>query len=137
MTPVDHRKDFPMLSKTMHGNPLVYLDSAATAQKPQVVIDTLNDFYANHYATVHRAIYQLASYATRGLKLPAPRHSTTSMPKGKRRSSSPVVQRSRSTSWPIHSARHSLSPVMKLFYRPFNITPILFPGRSCAKIEEQ
>ncbi|WP_068470732.1 cysteine desulfurase [Candidatus Protochlamydia phocaeensis] len=54
------RQDFPMLSKTMHGKPLVYLDSAATSQKPQVVIDTITDFYRNHYGTVHRAVYELA-----------------------------------------------------------------------------
>lgn len=54
-----------MLSKTMHGKPLIYFDSAATAQKPQVVIDTLADFYQNHYGTVHRAIYELSLISTR------------------------------------------------------------------------
>ncbi|MBA2728125.1 MAG: cysteine desulfurase [Parachlamydiaceae bacterium] len=59
------RQDFPMLRKCMHGHPLVYLDSAATAQKPQAVIDTITDFYQNHYGTVHRAIYELATFSTR------------------------------------------------------------------------
>jgi cysteine desulfurase/selenocysteine lyase len=58
------RADFPMLQSHMHGKPLIYLDSAATAQKPQVVIDTITDFYQNHYGTVHRAIYELAAHAT-------------------------------------------------------------------------
>lgn len=58
------RCHFPMLSKSMHGKPLIYLDSAATAQKPQCVIDSLTDFYQNHYGTVHRAVYELALYAT-------------------------------------------------------------------------
>lgn len=58
------REDFPMLKKSMHGKPLIYLDSAATAQKPQVVIDTLTDFYTNHYGTVHRAVYELAVHST-------------------------------------------------------------------------
>jgi cysteine desulfurase/selenocysteine lyase len=58
------RVDFPMLSKTMHGKPLIYFDSAATAQKPQIVIDTIKDFYQNHYGTVHRAIYELSIYST-------------------------------------------------------------------------
>lgn len=58
------RQDFPMLKKTMHGKPLVYLDSGATAQKPQVVIDTLRDFYQDKYGTVHRAVYELAVHAT-------------------------------------------------------------------------
>jgi cysteine desulfurase / selenocysteine lyase len=54
------RADFPMLRKTMHGQPLIYLDTAATSQKPQVVIDAITDFYQDHYGTVHRAIYELA-----------------------------------------------------------------------------
>ena len=64
MAPWDRRRDFPMLSKTMNDMPLVYFDNAATAQKPQIVIRTFSDFYANHYGTVHRAVYQLAGYAT-------------------------------------------------------------------------
>lgn len=60
----DTRDHFPMLAQKMHGKPLVYLDSAATAQKPQVVIDTINDFYTMHYGTVHRAVYELSQYST-------------------------------------------------------------------------
>lgn len=58
------RNDFPMLTATMHGKPLIYLDSAATAQKPQIVIDAITNFYQHHYGTVHRAIYELSSLAT-------------------------------------------------------------------------
>lgn len=58
------RQDFPMLKKTMRGHPLVYLDSAATSQKPQAVIDAICDFYQNRYGTVHRAVYELAAYAS-------------------------------------------------------------------------
>src|ERR1700730_14452418 len=58
------REDFPMLKKNMHGKPLIYFDSAATAQKPQIVIDTLHDFYQNRYGTVHRAVYELAVHST-------------------------------------------------------------------------
>ena len=58
------RNDFPMLKKQMHGKPLIYLDSAATAQKPQVVIDTIDRFYRENYGTVHRAVYELAVYST-------------------------------------------------------------------------
>lgn len=58
------RKDFPMLNKKMHGHPLIYFDTAATAQKPQVVIDAISDFYTNHYGTVHRAVYELAVHST-------------------------------------------------------------------------
>lgn len=58
------RRDFPMLTKTMHGKPLIYLDSAATAQKPQVVIDAIRNFYENQYGTVHRAVYELSVHST-------------------------------------------------------------------------
>ena len=58
------RRDFPMLSRSMHGKPLVYLDSAATYQKPNAVIDAITSFYREHYGTVHRAIYQLAIWST-------------------------------------------------------------------------
>lgn len=58
------RKDFPMLTKTMHGKPLIYLDSAATTQKPQSVIDAIHTFYQDKYGTVHRAVYELAVHAT-------------------------------------------------------------------------
>jgi cysteine desulfurase/selenocysteine lyase len=58
------RKDFPILSRQVHGVPLVYLDSANTSQKPQAVLDTLNDYYANHNANVARAVHTLGSEAT-------------------------------------------------------------------------
>lgn len=58
------RQQFPMLKKEMHGKPLIYFDSAATAQKPQCVIDAISNFYTNYYGTVHRAIYDLASETT-------------------------------------------------------------------------
>lgn len=65
-TPKFHqlREDFPMLKSTMHGKPLIYLDTAATSHKPQVVIDTLTQFYQQQYGTVHRAIYELAVLST-------------------------------------------------------------------------
>ena len=44
------RRDFPVLQRTVHGKPLVYLDTAATAQKPQVVIDAVAEYYAQHNA---------------------------------------------------------------------------------------
>ena len=58
------RKEFPILSREVHGVPLVYLDSANSAQKPQVVIDAEVDLYAHHYANVARAVHTLGSEAT-------------------------------------------------------------------------
>jgi cysteine desulfurase/selenocysteine lyase len=59
------RKDFPILSRTMRGRPLVYLDSAASAQKPRAVLDAITDLYSNHYANIHRGLYELSETATR------------------------------------------------------------------------
>jgi len=58
------RKDFPILSKEMNGKPLVFLDSAASTQKPQVVIDTIADLYSNYYANIHRGVYSLSQKST-------------------------------------------------------------------------
>ena len=59
------RKDFPILSRTVRDNkPLVYLDNASTTQKPNQVIDSITDFYRNHNANIHRAVYALAEEAT-------------------------------------------------------------------------
>jgi len=59
------RKDFPILQTQMRGKPLVYLDSASSAQKPQAVLDAMNDLYGRHYANVHRGLYELSETATR------------------------------------------------------------------------
>ncbi len=58
------RADFPILQRTFHGKPLVYLDSAATSQKPRAVIDAESRFYSEENANVHRGIYALSVEAT-------------------------------------------------------------------------
>ena len=58
------RADFPILSRTVYGKPLVYLDSAASAQKPRQVIETLTRVYEQDYANVHRGAYYLSMRAT-------------------------------------------------------------------------
>ena len=60
------REQFPILQRKVNGHPLVYLDNAATTQKPQVVIDATNDYYTNSNANVHRAVHTLAGEATDG-----------------------------------------------------------------------
>jgi cysteine desulfurase/selenocysteine lyase len=59
------RRDFPILRRGMRGRPLVYLDSAASAQKPRAVIDAVRDFYETSYANIHRGVYELSELATR------------------------------------------------------------------------
>jgi cysteine desulfurase/selenocysteine lyase len=58
------RADFPILRREIHGRPLVYLDSASSSQKPQVVIDAMSAYYEQHNANVHRGIYTVAEEAT-------------------------------------------------------------------------
>lgn len=58
------RKDFPILGREINGRPLVYLDSAATSQKPRVVIDALVDYYSRYNANIHRGIHSLGEEAT-------------------------------------------------------------------------
>jgi cysteine desulfurase / selenocysteine lyase len=58
------RADFPALAMQVYGKPLVYLDNAASAQKPQAVLDRLNFAYTNEYANVHRGLHYLANAAT-------------------------------------------------------------------------
>ena len=58
------RADFPILSETVHGKPLIYLDNGASAQKPRQVIETVAHAYASEYANVHRGLHHLSNLAT-------------------------------------------------------------------------
>ena len=62
------RKDFPILGEQVYGKPLTYLDNAATTQKPQVVIDTLTQYYSRENANIHRGIFCLSEQATKRYK---------------------------------------------------------------------
>jgi len=59
------RQEFPILSQEVNGKPLVYLDNAATTQKPQAVIDAICDYYQSYNSNVHRGAHKLADQATR------------------------------------------------------------------------
>ncbi len=58
------REDFPILKRLINGKPLAYLDNAASTQKPQIVIDTINRFYSNENANIHRGVHLLSTEAT-------------------------------------------------------------------------
>ena len=62
------RQDFPILSRKVHGKPLVYLDNAATSQKPRSVIDALTDYYEGYNSNVHRGVHTLSMEATDGFE---------------------------------------------------------------------
>lgn len=58
------RKDFPILSRKVHGKPLIYLDSAASSQKPKQVIDAMTHYYETYHSNIHRGIHALGEEAT-------------------------------------------------------------------------
>jgi cysteine desulfurase/selenocysteine lyase len=58
------RADFPILAREVHGKPLVYLDNAASAQKPRAVIEAISDIYRRYYANVHRGVHTLSQEST-------------------------------------------------------------------------
>ena len=64
--PLQYRADFPILREVIHGKPVAYLDNAATAQKPQAVIDAISHYYEHQNANVHRGVHQLSERATAG-----------------------------------------------------------------------
>jgi cysteine desulfurase/selenocysteine lyase len=66
-TPLDVeriRRDFPILARTVHGKPLVYLDNAATSQKPRQVIDAMSSVFEEHNANIHRGVYEFSERTT-------------------------------------------------------------------------
>ena len=85
------KAQFPALQQTVHGKPLVYLDSAASSQKPQCVIDAISHYYEHDHANVHRGAYELSIRATNQYEdargkvarfLGAPRHEEILFTKG-------------------------------------------------------
>ncbi|MCK5638106.1 MAG: aminotransferase class V-fold PLP-dependent enzyme, partial [Flavobacteriaceae bacterium] len=58
------RKDFPILKREVNGKPLIYFDNAATSQTPQIVIDSIVDYYSNYNANIHRGVHTLSQEAT-------------------------------------------------------------------------
>jgi cysteine desulfurase/selenocysteine lyase len=58
------RADFPILRQRVHGKPLVYLDNAASVQKPKAVIDAIGECYGGYYANIHRGVHLLSERST-------------------------------------------------------------------------
>ncbi len=62
------KKDFPLLERDFNGKPLVYIDSAATSQKPRAVIDAMTEYYENYNANTHRGVFGIAEQATNAME---------------------------------------------------------------------
>src|SRR3954462_7672129 len=74
LDPLVNPDSFPLLARAKaEGNPVIYLDSAASAQKPAAVLDRLRDFYTRHYANIHRGVYPLSERSTEAYEAPRER----------------------------------------------------------------
>jgi len=93
------REDFPILHQTLsHGRSLVYLDNAATTQKPRAVIDALVGYYERDNANIHRGVHELSQRATAAFE--EARAKISWAPRTRARSSSPGEPPKPSISWP-------------------------------------
>ena len=100
------REDFPILSREVYKKPLVYLDNAATTQKPLMVLDAMRDEYLNVNANVHRGVHYLSQQAT-------DQYASSSMPRRSRRSSLHEAPRRPSTWWHSRSANRRCRRAMR------------------------
>ena len=87
------REQFPILHQEINGHPLVYLDNAATSQKPQVVIDAIKRYYEWENSNVHRRVHTLGGRATDAYEGARRRLPVSLMPRVRNRLFSPVVRR--------------------------------------------
>ncbi len=125
------REDFPILGMQVHGKPLVYLDNAASAQKPKAVLDRLTQAYTSEYSNVHRGLHYLANAATEGYE--GAREKVAGFLERRRaamKSSSPGARPRRSISSPRHSGASGSGPATKSCSPSWSTMPISFPGIS-------
>ena len=127
---INKRKDFPILSREVYGKPLVYLDNAATTQKPLCVLDAMRDEYLNVNANVHRGVHYLSQQATDLHEAGARRCASLSMRVRPRRLSLHAAPPRPSTSWPARSASRRCSQAMRCWSLIWSTTPISCHG-SC------
>ena len=126
------RKDFPILSREVGGKPLVYLDSAATSQKPQVVIDALVDYYTGMNANIHRGVHTLSQEATEAYE-----GARTKVRHFINAAEEPEIVFTRgplraSTSWHKPLEYNASARAARSSSPTWSTTPTLSRGRSCA-----
>lgn len=126
------RADFPILQREVNGLPLAYLDSAASAQKPNQVIDAESAFYRHGYAAVHRGIHTLSAQATESMENVRKQASRFI---NARSAEELVFVRGTTegiTLSPTVGERKIFAPGITLSSARWSITPTSFPGRCCA-----
>ena len=128
------REDFPVLKQKIHGKPLVYLDSAATAQKPFAVIDAIRQFHEVDCANIHRGVHELSQRSTAAYEetrakakrfLNARTKNELIFVRGTTEGINLVVQRP--------GAARTCRRATRSSSRPWSTTPTSCPGRCCAK----
>ena len=107
---LDVRADFPIFRREFGGRPLVYLDSAATSQKPESVIEAMDDYYRFHNANIHRGVYALAQEATDMFEGARGARGGVQRLGGRRRRSSRGTRPRRSTSSPTRGDASTSAP---------------------------
>lgn len=130
------KKDFPVLNQIVNDEPLVYLDNAATTQKPLKVLAAIKDYYENDNANIHRGVHTLAERATE--KYEAAREKVRQFINAKS-TKEVLFTRGTTTSinWVAQFAGQILKQGMKLSFRLWNTILILFPGKRLLRKLEQ
>ena len=127
------RADFPILSETVHGKPLTYLDNGASAQKPRQVIEAVSRAYGHEYANVHRGLHHLSNVATANFEKAREKvRGFLNARSPTRRSSSPATPPSRSTSSLRPSGARASARATRSCSPSWSTTPTSCPGISSA-----
>ena len=120
-------REFPILSQQVYGKPLVYLDNAASAQKPRAVIDAMANIMETGYSNVHRGLHYMANAATEAFERRARRCASSSTPAPSTRSSSPSPRPRPTTSWRIRFGRMAIGEgdeiILSIMEHHSNIVP--------------
>ena len=124
------REDFPALAMKVYGKPLVYLDNAASAQKPNAVLERMTQAYRSEYANVHRGLHYLANAATEAYEGGRAKVAQFLNARAPRRSSSPATRPRRSTSSPRPGASRTSRRATRSSSRSWSTTPTSCPGIS-------
>ena len=128
--------DFPILSREVYGKPLVYLDNAASAQKPSVVIDAMREAYEMEYANVHRGLHYLSNTATGKFEDAREKVRRFLNAPTADRSFSPGTRPMRSTSWRQAGAWTIFPRVTKSSFPFSSTTPTSYHGIFIANARE-
>lgn len=126
------RQDFAILDQVVNDEPLVYLDNAATTQKPQVVLDTLMAYYHEDNANVHRGVHTLAERATAAYEASREKLRQFINAKSTKRSSLHVERQLVLTGLVVLQSRF-LSQEMRWLFQLWNTTQISFLGRKLVR----